>query len=110
MQQSLFDYEPERFTAWKKFHRSNPQIYRYFVRFAEQALYNGRSRIGARMIGERIRWYTSVQTNDPIYKINDHHWPYYARLLMLTDERFAGFFQRRDENFDATDEMIKDAE
>jgi hypothetical protein len=28
-QQSLFDYKPQRFTAWKKFHGENPEIYRY---------------------------------------------------------------------------------
>lgn len=61
------------------------------------------------MIGERIRWFTSVETNATDYRLNDHYWPYYARLLMGTDESFAGFFETRDRSFDATVDEIVDA-
>ncbi len=59
------------------------------------------------MIGERIRWYTAVETTDDDFKINDHHWPYYARILMLSYPEFGGFFEIRDARFDATDEELK---
>ena len=110
-QLELFDKESrERFGAWAKFHRENPKVWLLFKKFAESARQRGRrSRFGARMIGERIRWYTTVETNDPDYKVNDHHWPYYARLLMLTDANFAEFFELRLSRSDAPDQMILDA-
>lgn len=94
----------QRFERFKQFHRDNPRVFELFKRFAESALENGRRRrFGARMIGERIRWYTAIETSDEEYKVNDHFWPYYARLLMLTDDRFTDFFERRDNRFDVDD-------
>lgn len=92
-----------RFRAFKKFHRENPQVFQVFIRFALQAR-KSRRRYGARSIGERVRWYTTIETitNDD-YKINNNHWPYYSRLLMLSDPRFTGFFERRDRHFDVGD-------
>ena len=111
MQRTLFDpkkrVDPEsRFGKWLAFHRANPEVWRLFRRFAGEALSAGRERFGARMIGERIRWFTSIETAGCEYKVNDHFWPYYARLLMLTDERFAEVFERRDAHFDTDDETL----
>ena len=97
-----------RYRRFRKFHRENPRVFELFAHFAAQAKERGRREyFGARMIGERIRWYTAVEvTTEDEYKLNDHYWPYYARLLMLTDERFAGFFQRRDARFDVDDATL----
>jgi hypothetical protein len=95
-----------RFEGWKKFHSDNPVVYEYFLRFALDAIEAGRTRFSARAIGERIRWYTQIETNDPDYKINDHYWPYYARLLTGTDERFASFFVLKSTRFDSSIEEI----
>ena len=74
MQLELFTDTRPRFEAWKQFHAENPAVFALFRRFAEQALNSqGRKHFGARMIGERIRWYTAVETTDPEYKVNDHH-------------------------------------
>ena len=81
-------------------------MFSLFAQFAEQALRAGRERFSAHAIGERIRWYTAIETTDMDYKINDHHWPYYARLLMEIDSRFEGFFEVRDSRFDSTAEEI----
>jgi len=106
MRQSTF--LRERYDRFKAFHKANPQVYVLFVRFAEMARTKGRRpRFGARMIGERIRWYTAVETTSTDdYKINDHFWPYYARLLMLTRPEFDGFFERRDARFDIDDATL----
>ena len=97
----------ERYERFKAFHSSNPDVWRLFKHFAGMARTRGRRpRFGARMIGERIRWYTAVETTDSDFKINDHFWPYYARLLMLSDGAFDGFFERRDGRFDVDDRTL----
>lgn len=107
MSQLLLFGNRKRFENWKQFHRDNRIIFRLFYRFAYQALDSGRKRFSARMIGERIRWYTAVETSDPDYKINDHHWPYYARLMAGLDDRFEDFFVFKNERFDSTvDEIL----
>lgn len=85
------------FTRWAEFHRANPQVFDLFRRFALEARREHRGQFGARLIGERIRWYTQVETQSADgFKLNDHYWPYYARLLMaIHPEEFAKFFELR---------------
>ena len=112
-QQTLFnnfDFPAEtRYERFKKFHAENPQVYQYFLEFARLAVAR-RVRFGARMIWERIRWYTLIETTDAKYKLNDHNTPYYARLAMLEfPEEFGGFFELRDNRFDTDEEtMMRD--
>ena len=87
--------------------RENPQVWVLFKRFSTEALKSNRKYFGARMIGERIRWFSYVETSDPDFKISNNHWPYYARLLMLRHpEQFAEFFARRDATFDVDDATL----
>ena len=97
-----------RFAAWSAFHNANPAVFDLFVKFARQARAARPGAIGARMIGERIRWATRVEVVrfESEVKFNDHLWPYYARLAMAIDPDLAGAFDRRDTHFDATDEEI----
>ena len=101
-------YGGERYQAWKRFHEENPQVYKLFLKFANEAREAGRERFGARMIWERIRWYTQVETTGWKFKLNNNHVPYYARLLMLRDRRFDGFFDTRDARFDVTNDELKE--
>jgi hypothetical protein len=102
--------EKARFDSWKAYHASHPEVFDLFLMYAKQAAGAGRRRIGARLIGERIRWYDRIERrHDGQWLINDHYWPYYSRLAMLVDDSLAGFFCRRDSKFDATDDEILDA-
>lgn len=92
----------QRFERFKQFHQQNPHVFRLFRQFAEEAL-NAGQKVGARAIWERMRWHTQVETNASDYRLNDHYAPYFSRWLMLTDLRFAGFFERRDNRFDVDD-------
>lgn len=99
----------KRFRKFKEYHAANPMVFvlfRKFARIAKGSPRRGRKYFGARMICERIRWYTDVETVGEIYKISNNHIPYYSRLLMLKYPEFEGFFQTRDARFDATDEEI----
>lgn len=107
MVSTLFPTDQHRFDRWCEFHRDNPDIFRLFVQFAKQAKAAGRERYGAHAIGERIRWHVMVETRSADgFKVNDHHWPYYSRLAMLTEPDLVGVFERRDAQFDATDAEI----
>lgn len=80
---------------FEAFHRANPQVFRLFAKLAEEALNAGR-KVGARCIGENIRWHYEVRlrtTNAP--RFCDHLWPRYARLLAEKDDRFRDFFEFR---------------
>ena len=82
--------------AFAKFHAENPHIYELFKRFAWEAIRAGRRKFSARMIFHRMRWYTNVETNDPNFKINNNHSPYYARMWMVDHPEYPGFFNIRE--------------
>lgn len=104
MQRTLFQ---QRFDAWRRFHAANPQVFELFVRFALEAKASGRKHFGARIIGERIRWYCNVETiTEKPFKTSDHSWPYYSRLAMALHPDLAGVFECRGSRFDASEAAI----
>jgi hypothetical protein len=107
-QQLLFAQEPTRFDAWQAFHAENPHVYRLFLERAWEAFLAGR-KVGARCIWEVIRWNQNVEVagvDGDDFKMNDHNVPYFSRLVMLRHPQLAGFFDRRDSHFDATDDEL----
>ena len=79
------------------FHAEHPQVWKLFLRFVKEALQAKRKRFGARMIWERMRWYSLVEVDDGSdFKLNDHYPPFYARLFMDTYPQYAGFFEIRE--------------
>lgn len=100
-QQSLYPETQSRFEAWLTFHRDNPAVWEQFQRFARLVRNTGKQKFGARAIWERMRWYFAFEVQGGDYQLNDHHVPYYARLLMLRfPAEFAGFFEIRSSRFD----------
>ncbi len=82
--------------AFEVFHDANPHVYELFEWFTLQAIGAGRTRFGARMVWERMRWYTKVEARDRMsYKLNDHYPPFYARLFMRDHPQHAGLFETR---------------
>lgn len=106
-QASLFDVTlppppPSRseqlFDEWLGFHQANPDIYRELRRMALTLVARGRRRYGINGLFEVLRWdRAQLQTTDDEFKINDHHAPFYARLLMMREQRLVGFFALKDE-------------
>ena len=97
----------ERYDAFRKFHLVNPHVFDKFEEFAREARKAGRTRFSAHMIGNRMRWYTQIETTGDEYKVNNNHLPYYAKLLMLLyPDEFGEFFQRRDRFYDTTDAIL----
>lgn len=104
--------EPQsRYEKFRDFHLASPEVFGLFQYYANKVKNTGR-RVGARMIGERIRWYSNVEVEDTEYinnrgvKFNDHYWPYYARVLALHDTSFREFFEFRGGGSDVTDEQL----
>ena len=81
--------------CWWKWHNENPHIYELFVKYTFEAIQAGHEHYGAKGIIERIRWHTSVETSGDIFKINNNHAPFYARLFMVDYPKHDGFFRLR---------------
>ncbi len=82
---------------FREFHRNNPHVYDELVKLARRAKAAGRSRIGIRMLWERMRWEFTVETvraaEEP--KLNDHYTSKYARLIMDSEPGLEAIFETR---------------
>ena len=95
-QGTLFQDDDGRLrTAFLEFHRDNPRVYSLLKQFAFQAIRAGHKNLGISLVVERVRWETSVVTNDPDFKINNNHRAYYARMFMDDHPAHDGFFRTR---------------
>ena len=79
------------------FHEANPHVYKMLSKFTFEAINAGFKHFGARMIWERMRWYTAIDAPDlgTFFKLNDHYIAYYSRLFMKDHPRYKGFFRIR---------------
>ena len=66
------------------FHLDNPQIWYMYKQFASDMVHTGHKKLSSEMLINRVRWETMINTTDNIFKINNNHKPYYARLLLST--------------------------
>lgn len=69
---------------FEHFHTHNPHVYELFERFGDEAARAGRHRFGAKMIVERMRWYSKFEVSaDQEYKICNNHTAFFARLWIM---------------------------
>ena len=102
-QMELFPFTPvrpsrnatidERFHA---FHCANPHVAQNLMYLAFQLKAAGRSRVGMKLLVEKLRWEYLVKTEHTAteYTINNDFTSRYARLLMQ-DHNLAGLFETR---------------
>lgn len=86
---------PHIVDAFFKHHAENPKIYERFKTYARQLRQAGREYHSAQAIIERVRWDSMVSSATEQFKINNNHPSCYARMLMIEDPSFIGFFRRR---------------
>jgi hypothetical protein len=94
--QRLFaDADPRLVERFLAYHERNPDFYALFTRFADQAREAGRVRFSHWMIGNRIRWYTAVETSGRNYKVSNDYLACFVRLLVYERPEFDGLFTLR---------------
>lgn len=80
---------------FEAFHKENPQVYEMFRRFTFQAIDAGRKEFGAKMVWERCRWTSMIETNDSPFRLNNNWVSAYARKFMEDHPEHAGLFETR---------------
>lgn len=89
-------FEPDIQERFEQFDAEHPEVWRWFVHFANELLAKGVRHSSADMILHRVRFETAAnRERDGGFKINDHFTSRYARKLIDADPRFAQFFELR---------------
>jgi len=87
-------------------HKSNPEVFVRYRNYAYAVWKRGLRKSSSELIFNRLRWFTTIETNDPLYKLNNNYKPYYARMLMSVGPfKQVGFFDLRKS---AADDLSED--
>ncbi len=77
-----------------EYHRANPEVYDAFKTFALQLIQAGHTRIGSKMIAERIRFESKISKVGK-YKVNNNYTADLARLFEIEFPEHEGVFEKR---------------
>jgi hypothetical protein len=91
----LAEADPKLVKKFYEYHRANPHIFDDFKRLAGEMRKTGRSRYGAWVIVQRIRWDRDMASVGDVFRINNDYIALYARLLVYEDPSYVGFFEMR---------------
>lgn len=79
-----------------EFHESKPEVYQALAEMALAAVRQGKKKVGAKALFERVRWELWLaSSNDDEYQLNNNHTSRYARLLMARVPELRGVFELR---------------
>ena len=70
------------------FHAANPEVYNLYKRFAYELIQRGCARLSSKLIIERIRWETAVQTTGA-------GWNAAGKTKFLLDNRYTCWYSRQ---------------
>jgi hypothetical protein len=70
----------QRQADFNQWHKDNPYIWKYFERFALEAVQKKRTKISHWLIINRIRWEVYIVTTGEDFKISNDFIAFYARL------------------------------
>jgi len=91
-----FDHYPKSvLDRFKKFHETNPQVYREIKKLAFKMSKTGRKKYSIEIIINVLRWHTDLKTEGDVFELNNDFKPIYARLLVYHHPEFKGFFEFR---------------
>lgn len=78
----------------ERYMSENPTVYAKFCEFVRQLRAAGKSKIGAKMIAERMRWESLVSGNDG-FKVNNSYISYMVRRWNKENPNCEGVFETR---------------
>jgi hypothetical protein len=105
--QSTLPFGDQIQANFEKFHRDNPRVWQLWCMFTNQMIKAGFEHGSAKLVAERIRWETSVETtSDPPVKLNNNYTSRYARLWMEACPGWKGFFRTRNLSANSVDSTI----
>lgn len=81
--------------AFEDYQYENPEIYRYFSKYAFELIHSGMKKISAKLIIERVRWEIIMETKPDRFKINNVFTSYYARLFVQHNPEHKNKFEFR---------------
>ena len=101
MEDDLFGYAATpklsaMFADYKRWDDLNPHFYPLFCRFADQLAARGYRNISSKLLFERIRWESMIQTSGEEWKLNNNYTSIYARRFMRDFPRHDGLFRLRE--------------
>ncbi len=81
--------------AFRKFHKLNPNCYKWFKNYFYYFKGRGKKHISAKLIAECVRQEPTLRTKGELYKLDNCFVSRYARLLISDFPQYAKYFEFR---------------
>lgn len=78
---------------WYHWHAANPDFFALFEKFTAEAISMGHKALSGWLIVNRVRWETNVVTKGGEFKISNNYISLFARLYMIRNPQYVGFFK-----------------
>lgn len=87
---------------FNEFDRANPRVWLLFRKFAFEMIEAGRKKVSHKMIIERIRWESLINTedNNAPFKINNNYTSHYGRKFVRHFPQYTQMFNFRKQKTD----------
>lgn len=95
IERALGGIDPLTRSAFLSAHKACPEVWKYFEKFALEAIASGRQHYGAKGIMERVRWHTEIE-HGAEFKANNNWTAYYARIFTAKYPEHGEFFEFRE--------------
>lgn len=96
VQMELFVMGKSNYKNFLHFNTKYPQVYLLFEKFAMQLIHAGKTKLGSKMIIERIRWEIETGSKDEEgFKINNNYTAYYSRWFIRNHPEYSDYFDFR---------------
>ena len=94
--QKAFAFVGEIQQRFEKFDKKNPKVYELFKKFSLKLASRGHTRVGSKLIIERIRWEAMTSTvSEDEFKINNNYTSRYARKFVKDFPQHWNLFELR---------------
>lgn len=84
-----------------RFHLANPHVLDLIVKISRDLKGLGFQRAGMKLVFERIRWLSALETKGDGFRVNNSYTAFYARKVMEEEPDLRGFFRLRESEADA---------
>ena len=81
--------------AFKKFHKENKEVYKWFKNYFYYFKGRGKKHISAKLIAECVRMEPTLRTRGELFKLDNCFVSRYARLLVKDFPQHAKYFEFR---------------
>lgn len=94
--QPEFVFTETNYTKFLEFHTKHPRVYMLFEKFSKELIQAGATKIGGKLIWERMRWEVWIEKLEgEDFRLNNNYVSHYVRFFIRHNPEYENRFELR---------------